>query len=1179
MFMGIDIQGKSMSLCDPTSKIKQMQQQQQQLQQGTINGIQKDQQLPNMNVGGNSNSYLNNGSNLQQQAVIQQSSNKQTQMKYNSPLSHQQHHQFKIGHQNKLEYLRQQQALKYNQVYQLDPQLQQQNLMLQQHQYMQNVQMQQQLLYQGNQEGFPPFNQIGNSSAQNSVLLQQYLSNNKGQNSNYNRENGGGNFHSEQSPKSVAGSVVSGTGSNTQFASNILRNSNFIQQQNEFRFQQIQQTHQLLHSLVQQQPLSQQHSNQSSQSSNPQSQSPLPLSISSQQPVISMANYFNQPSQHSNSLFNGQQPAMFNSSENFQQKNILYSCVGNPNNPYNHHINNPYLQEKRYYKSSKLPKIKKENKPQQTFSDIRPSSREKSARFHIAASINTILNQNGSTSIITQNNENMVQTLKGHSYSAVTEKSNIGQQEITVTATSKTQTLIKEHSLTNINSASKENNQVTLASNSNQTSKKTYENLMSADNDEEDKLKCIRYFRYNFGQLLHILGKKEIYFSNLNSKKPIKTFASITQQLGQKHMNLLSKNTINIINKVKKIVATKGKYKYRERFNFLHSAQLKSINYDVRKRLNQIQDKKVLSNTKQKDEEESSDDDETPVKQKSNNQNAVQQTDLAKWKKYNRLDPKTKVFIIKGGYGDLRKALQERGWVENPDYFSPCFDLKWTCKVQDIDYDNLYENQVVNHFDNNQTFTSKYGLARNLRTLIHSENMDVYKFFPRCFDLGDVQEFEDFIENFKVAKAESLVHRFKDMLKNGIESIDEKLELKIRLCNEVASRKFIDFYETIDFIFNYDVLPCVSPEEWEIISKDEYQLDNKKIEFYLERLRSHPTFKHLYYPNNLPQKHHMNKRKNSHRISVNHNHNDPIEEEGAQSSTSLKQDQLQRFSSKSQELLDLCNQTLQKSSEKDPQHHLNGYRNIWIVKPNFLSRGRGIKCFNSLDKIMDYVVGKETQFVVQKYIENPLLINNKKFDMRQWAIVQDFCPPRIWFFEECYIRLCSVEHNIDDLNNRFVHLTNNIVQKYNKEAYTDKDDLMMSQEQFAQYLKETEGRDVFYEEIQPKLKQMVIQSLKSCQDQVGARKNSMEFIGYDFMIDSNYQPWLIEINSSPSMEYSTSLTEELVQRVLQDTTKVIVDYSMAKKGTKKNVDTGGFKLIYKGEKQTKNNKVLASYKK
>ena len=27
--------------------------------------------------------------------------------------------------------------------------------------------------------------------------------------------------------------------------------------------------------------------------------------------------------------------------------------------------------------------------------------------------------------------------------------------------------------------------------------------------------------------------------------------------------------------------------------------------------------------------------------------------------------------------------------------------------------------------------------------------------------------------------------------------------------------------------------------------------------------------------------------------------------------------------------------------------------------------------------------------------------------------------------------------------------------------------------------------------------------------------------GYDFMIDNNFKAWLIEVNSSPSMEYST----------------------------------------------------------
>jgi hypothetical protein len=49
------------------------------------------------------------------------------------------------------------------------------------------------------------------------------------------------------------------------------------------------------------------------------------------------------------------------------------------------------------------------------------------------------------------------------------------------------------------------------------------------------------------------------------------------------------------------------------------------------------------------------------------------------------------------------------------------------------------------------------------------------------------------------------------------------------------------------------------------------------------------------------------------------------------------------------------------------------------------------------------------------------------------------------------------------------------------------------------------------------------------------------------------------------MEYSTSITKELVQRALEDTVKVVVDYTMSKKSSKKSVDTGGFKLIYKGK--------------
>jgi hypothetical protein len=65
---------------------------------------------------------------------------------------------------------------------------------------------------------------------------------------------------------------------------------------------------------------------------------------------------------------------------------------------------------------------------------------------------------------------------------------------------------------------------------------------------------------------------------------------------------------------------------------------------------------------------------------------------MATWKKKNRVDENTKVFIIRGGYGDIKKALKDRGWVENKDKDSCCFDLKWTLKTKDIDTNALLDH-------------------------------------------------------------------------------------------------------------------------------------------------------------------------------------------------------------------------------------------------------------------------------------------------------------------------------------------------------------------------------------------------------------------------------------------------------------------------------------------------------
>lgn len=49
------------------------------------------------------------------------------------------------------------------------------------------------------------------------------------------------------------------------------------------------------------------------------------------------------------------------------------------------------------------------------------------------------------------------------------------------------------------------------------------------------------------------------------------------------------------------------------------------------------------------------------------------------------------------------------------------------------------------------------------------------------------------------------------------------------------------------------------------------------------------------------------------------------------------------------------------------------------------------------------------------------------------------------------------------------------------------------------------------------------------------RNNSFELYGFDVLLDSKLQPWLLEVNGSPSMTANTEADHKMKMGLLEDT--------------------------------------------
>jgi tubulin monoglycylase TTLL3/8 len=108
------------------------------------------------------------------------------------------------------------------------------------------------------------------------------------------------------------------------------------------------------------------------------------------------------------------------------------------------------------------------------------------------------------------------------------------------------------------------------------------------------------------------------------------------------------------------------------------------------------------------------------------------------------------------------------------------FDFKFAIKSDNPA--ELKDFQITNHFMKNNVITTKVGLCHSLKQLIWWNNVAVDSFFPKCFDLTDGAELDDFRQEYRFQRAESLLKVY-SMNPISVLSI-ERLVVAIALCEK-----------------------------------------------------------------------------------------------------------------------------------------------------------------------------------------------------------------------------------------------------------------------------------------------------------------------------------------------------------------------------------------------------------
>ena len=231
--------------------------------------------------------------------------------------------------------------------------------------------------------------------------------------------------------------------------------------------------------------------------------------------------------------------------------------------------------------------------------------------------------------------------------------------------------------------------------------------------------------------------------------------------------------------------------------------------------------------------------------------------------------------------------------------------------------------------------------------------------------------------------------------------------------------------------------------------------------------------------------------------------------------------------------------------------------NLWILKPSTLSKGEGVRALWDLTELREQLrdeskmtlpfEGKEYEYVIQRYIRDVLLLENRKSEIRVYWMIASLDPLRVLVFPEGLVRLSSQEFDINDVDNRTAHVIN-VFQQKKDPNYDPDQELKWTFGELEAYCHQqgwADRPDWIESQLLPKIERALGYVVRSIYTHVrGAQPKKGNFFGLygaDFLLDQQLTPWLAEVQRGPGLAFDDRVKRELIPEMLQEAMAIALE--------------------------------------